>query len=145
MVFGEVSVVVSLGAGVTFCGSPMKAFMFEKLRKRLLVAFCRSSIGGSRVCPGLVGGGQGTALTALDHRKEFRRTPNLLSDGDGISGNVGDLGINVFAKGSRESKVKFLGTASDNAHPSRSFTGLRSKCGSIVRGLGLFSLFDGEP
>lgn len=117
MVFGKISVVVSLGAGVTLCGSSVEAFMFEELRKRLLVAFGRSGIGRSRVCPGLVGGGQGTALTALDYRSKFRRTPNLLSYGDGIRGNVGDLGVSFFAKGERENKVKPLETASDNSLP----------------------------
>jgi len=116
MVFGKISVVVPLGVGVAFCGSSVEAFVLEELRKRLLVAFGRS-IGRSRVCPGLVRGGQGTALTALDHRSKFRRTPNLLSDGDGICGNVGDLRINVFAESARESKVKSLVTTSDNSLP----------------------------
>ena len=115
MVFGKISVVVPLGVGVTFCGSSVEAFMLEELRKRLLIAFGRS-IGRSRVCPGLVGG-QGTALTALDHRSKFRRTPNLLSDGDGIHGNIGGLRVDVFAKGARASKVKSLGAASDNSSP----------------------------
>ena len=116
MVFGKIGVVVSLGAGITFRGSSVEAFMLEKLRKRLLVSLGRS-IDRSRVCPGLVGGGQGTALTTLDHRSKFRCTPNLLSNGDGIRGNVCDLGINIFAKGARESKVRFLRTASDNSLP----------------------------
>lgn len=90
-----------------------------------------------------MGGGQGTALTALDHGRQFRRIPNLLSDGDGIRGNVDNLGIDVFAKDTRESKVKSL-RHQVAAYPSRNFTGLLSECGSIVRELGLFSLFDGE-
>ena len=104
MVFGKISVVVSLGVGVAFCGSSVEAFMLKELRKGLLVTL--GSIGvGSHVCPGLVGGSQGTTLTALDYRRKFRRIPNLLSDGDGIRGNVGDLGIKVFAKGAGERKV----------------------------------------
>lgn len=55
VVFRKISVVVSLGIGVAFRGSSVEAFMFEELRKRLLVASSRIAVGGSRICPGLVG------------------------------------------------------------------------------------------
>lgn len=117
MIFGKIGVVVPLGIGITFCGCSVEAFVLEELRKRLLVAFGRSGVGRSRVCPGLVGGGQGTALTAFDHRREFSRTPDLLSDGDGICSNVHNLRINVFAKDARGSEIEPLETASDNNLP----------------------------
>lgn len=56
MTFGKISVIVSLGAGIAFCGSSVEAFMLEELGKRLLVALGGDGISGSRVCPGLVGG-----------------------------------------------------------------------------------------
>jgi hypothetical protein len=88
VIFGEISVVVSFGVWVAFCGSPMEALVFEKLGKRLLVAFGGSGIGRGRVCPGVVGGSQGTALTALDYRCELRGTPDLFSNRYGIRGNI---------------------------------------------------------
>jgi len=91
--------------------------MLEELREGLLVALGSIGVGRSRVCPGLVGGSQGTALTALDYRRKFRRIPNLLSDGDCIRGNVGDLGTKVFTKDDRERKVESLEITSDNGLP----------------------------
>jgi hypothetical protein len=75
----------------------MEAFVFEKLRKRLLVAFGRAGIWRGRVCPGVMGGIEGTALTALDYRCEFSRTPDLFSKRDGICGNIHDFRICVFS------------------------------------------------
>ena len=82
-------------------------------------------------------------MTTFDHRRKFGRTPNLFSDRDGIRGNVDGLGVDVFAKDARRGKVETL-WHQITAHLSRSFKGLLSRCGSIVRELGLFSLFDVE-
>jgi hypothetical protein len=73
------------------------------------------------MCPGLVGGSQGTALTALDYRCKFRRIPNLFSDGDGVCGNIDECRIYVFPRGSKGGKTKFLKTALDNGLPIPSF------------------------
>ena len=83
-------------------------------------------------------------MTAFDHRREFRGIPDFLSDGDGICGNVSNLGTDVFAKDTRQNEVESFEQHQITAYPSRSFAGLLSKCGAIARELGLFSLFDGE-
>ena len=54
------------------------------------------------MCPGVVGGSQGTALTALDYRCELRRTPDLFPNRGGICGNIGGFKIWVFPNDPRE-------------------------------------------
>ena len=69
------------------------------------------------MCPGLVGGYQGTALAAIDDGCKFHRIPNFLSSGDGVRSDVDGPGVYVSTRDHEGSEPKSSDITPDDGSP----------------------------